>query len=163
MRVFFPASVLVAFCAVSWLTVVQGQEVVIEPVVQQDVDVIDNIAEESTNSEVVVAEDQVAQDLEKLGIEDLIIEAESDLGKQNPDDPCRKIRDLTTKLRESATLIASKTTELIRVRGEERQAVRDEIRRLREDVSKTNTLIRENTRDCARSRRPTLRPQPTSV
>jgi len=77
---------------------------------------------------------------------------------KNPEDPCRKIRDLTTRWRELGREIAQRTAELVRVRGDERQKVRDQIRKIREDMGKTNTLIRENTRECARTRRPTLRP-----
>jgi len=81
---------------------------------------------------------------------------------KNPEDPCRKIRDLTTRWREQGREIAQRTAELVRVRGDERQKVRDQIRRIREDMGKTNNLIRENTRECARTRRPTLRPAESS-
>ncbi|XP_022711719.1 uncharacterized protein LOC111273954 isoform X2 [Varroa jacobsoni] len=104
-------------------------------------------------NEYAVAEDP---EIEKLA--ELPFDIDSVPETKNPDDPCRRIRDLTTRWRELGREIAQRTAELVRVRGEERQKVRDQIRRIREDMSKTNTLIRENTRECARTRRPTLRP-----
>ncbi|XP_022653074.1 uncharacterized protein LOC111246934 isoform X1 [Varroa destructor] len=114
------------------------------------------------SADVPANEYAVAEDPEIEKLAELPFDIDSVPETKNPDDPCRRvktqIRDLTTRWRELGREIAQRTAELVRVRGEERQKVRDQIRRIREDMSKTNTLIRENTRECARTRRPTLRP-----
>ncbi|OQR70190.1 hypothetical protein BIW11_11789 [Tropilaelaps mercedesae] len=110
-----------------------------------------------------VKEYSVGDDPEIEKLPELPFDIDSIPETKNPEDPCRKIRDLTTRWRELGREIAQRTAELVRVRGEERQKVREQIRKIREDMSKTNALIRENTRDCARTRRPTLRPTTPEV
>jgi len=120
------------------------------------------VAEDVLREDFVVAPAEVKEDAELSKPVEIPQYHESDIEpmSKDPNDPCRKIRELTSRLRELGAEMARKTTELVRVRGDERTQVRKQITGLREEVTKTNQLIRENTRDCARSRRPTLRPQP---
>ncbi|XP_003742980.1 uncharacterized protein LOC100897302 [Galendromus occidentalis] len=122
-------------------------------------------AEESVPQAVVVpsldtdaGKEYLVEDAEIEKLPELPFDIDAIPQSKNPEDPCRKIRDLTNQWRELGREIAQKTAELVRVRGDERQKIREQIRKIREEMTKTNAAIRENTRECARTRRPTLRP-----